>query len=352
MDRNSDSDGLDIPSEVGDGEEVPPGALVAQNREGLREEAEEFAATWSEYGLDFTPDSLARLDEVFATQQERANYLQIELDDGRTGAFAPMASMPACYFGETMIRNYEAEWVFDDDFGWALGVAGQRVVNLFGAAHDALDAQPPFVSTHDTFVTQFDIDGEPLEVDGTRTQVVSVDDGIDPDDFDDEEIETGVVERDPDAIREQMADDAGELVESWPGYDLDFSVDSLGRLDGIVEAELAGPAFDDAEIGSTDDEESIALTAYTVMAGAYFGEVFRRTTGASWAYSEENGQVVKLPAAGAYAQFNPVGIAEECIDGEDTFHGTYQTTLELVDEVEDELAERDESDDAEPGGGR
>ncbi|MFC6756515.1 hypothetical protein ACFQER_07195 [Halomicroarcula sp. GCM10025894] len=159
--ETTDDDGFRIPENATRGERVPFGALAATSRPELRENAEEFAEFWSEYELDFTPSSIPAVDELFATQQDRANYLSIDLGDGYEGAVAPMASEPACYFGEVMVRNYDAEWTFDEDFGWALQFGNGQIVNVFKTAHQALEGDPPFVMLHDTFVEDIGLDGAP-----------------------------------------------------------------------------------------------------------------------------------------------------------------------------------------------
>lgn len=183
--NSDDSESVTVPSEDTDIDQVSPGVVIADRSDELRAEAEEVTEFWDEYDLDFTPASFASLDAVFASQQANANYLQIELEDGRTGTLAPLASSPACYFGETMVRTYAATWVFDEDFGWALQFSDGTVVNLFGAIHRALDTDPPFVNLHDTLVDQFGLDGAPINPESDLVTIVSVDDGIEPDDVDD-----------------------------------------------------------------------------------------------------------------------------------------------------------------------
>lgn len=338
-DAGVDDGRLTVPGEVGDGGRVPPGALVANDRGELRDEAEELAEFWSEFDLDFTPASIPRLDELFATQQDRANYLRIELEDGRTGVMAPMASAPACYFGETLVRTYGADWTFDEDFGWALRFPGGEVVNLFKTAHQALEGEPPFVRLHDTFVEQFGLNGDAVGRDGDQADVIPVDERLDPDAFDEAALEEAAADRDPEEVIESAKGDAEDLVSGWPAYELDYSVDSLERLDDLVATEFDRPAFADAEIGSTDDEASIVLTAHTVNAGAYFGEVLRRATDATWHHSDAEGLRVAARSGEGHTLVDPIGLAENCIAGDSSFAGVYDAVCETIDLVEAELSE-------------
>ncbi len=318
------------------GDEAPPGEIFADSREELREEATDFTGFWSDHDLDFTPGSIARLDEMFATQYERANVMEIETGDGRVGRVAPIAAGAAAYFGETIVRNYDAQWLFDEDFGWALQFGNGQIVNVFGTAHRGLETGPPFVATHDTFVEEMGLDGEPIEAGGDRAGVVSVDDGqgIDLDEFDQEAIEDAAADRDAETIAEEFVDDADDFVASFPGYDLDYSGASLARVDEIVAQELSGGQFEGAEVGAMDDEASILLTAKVVEAGAYFAEVFRRTTDADWHYPEEGGPQIELPGQAADARIDPVGVAEKCVAGDGSFAGHYQAAIEVLEEVD------------------
>ncbi|MBX0286486.1 hypothetical protein EGH22_09115 [Halomicroarcula sp. F28] len=339
--ESTDDGGFRIPENATRDERVPFGALAATNRAELHENAEEFAEFWSEYELDFTPSSIPDVDAMVATQQERANYLSIDLGDGYEGAVAPMASEPAAYFGEVMVRNYDAEWTFDEDFGWALQFGNGQIVNIFKTAHQALEGDPPFVMLHDTFVEDVGLDGDLLDTDGGRAAVMDVDEGIDPDDFDDEAIAAAAGERDAEELIEDVRGDAEDHVEAWPAYEFDYSVESLERLDELVTAEFSGPAFADAEVGSTDDEASILLTAHTVNAGSYFGEVLRRELGGSWRHTETDGLQLELPVSDGAARVSPIAMAESCLAGDDTFTDRYAGVREVLDEVGEQLESGD-----------
>lgn len=321
----------------GDADHVPPGCLVGDSVADLSEVAEEYADTWQEFGpTDYSVASIRGIDEMFATQQERANWLAIDLDDGRTGGFAPMAAQPACYFGEVLVRNYDADWVLDPDYGWALGFNGGTIVNLFGTAHRALEDEPPFVRLHDTFVANYGLDGTPLEPGGELLEERRQDAGIDPDEFDDE-LERAAGERE--SGPEQMRSFAADFVDTHSEYDLDYSVDSLSAVDAVFDDTFRTDAFADAQLGSTDDEASIVLTATASEAGGYFGEVVRRTTDAEWVHRDEDGLKLEFPADEADIRVDPIATATSAIEDDESFAVSYVELLETVDALEGELDE-------------
>lgn len=323
-------------SKFGDADHVPPGCLVGESVDDLREMAEEYADTWQEFGpTDFSVASIRGIDEMFASQQERANWLGIDLEDGRTGGFAPMAAQPGCYFGEVMVRNYDAEWVLDYDYGWALGFRGETVVNLFGTVHGALDADPPFVQLHDTFVENYGLDGDALDADGERLPERRQDAGIDPEEFDEDAIQESADEQQGDA--EQMRRFAEDFAESHFEYDLDYSVESLSAVDAVFDDKFRTEAFADARIGGTDSEASILLTATASEAGGYYGEVVRRTTDAEWTHREEDGLKLEFPFEEADVRVDPVATATSAIEDGDSFAESYDDLVATIDAIEAEL---------------
>ncbi|WP_226023921.1 hypothetical protein [Halomicrobium salinisoli] len=330
---------IDDRSEFGDADHVPPGCLVGDSVDDLEEMAEDYADSWAEFGpTDYSVESIRGVDEMFATQQDRANWLTIDLDDGRTGSFAPMAAQPACYFGAVMIRHYDAEWVLDRDYGWALGFKGETIVNLFGTVHGALDGDPPFVRLHDTFVANYDLDGEFLDPDGERLEERRQDSGVDPDDIDDEELEGDAQQSAPGPA--EMAGFADDFAGRHSGYDLDYSIDSLSAVDAVFDDKFRSEEFADAELGGTDDEASIVLTAAASEAGAYFGEVLTRNTDAEW-NRRDDGLKIEFPTAEADVRVDPIATASSVIDDGDSFAASFDDLRETVDAIETELTESD-----------
>jgi hypothetical protein len=323
-------------SAFGEPDHVPPGCLVGDSVADLREMADDYAGTWEEFGpTDYSVDSIRGVDEMFASQQERANWLAIELDDGRTGGFAPMAAQPACYFGEVLIRNYDAEWVLDADYGWALAFGGETIVNLFGTAHGALDADPPFVRMHDTFVENYGLDGAPLDPGGERLAERRQSGGVDPGDFDDEALAEAAESGEPTA--EQMREFAEDFVESHADYDLDYSVESLSAVDDVFDEHFRTDEFAEATLGGTDDEASLVLTATVSEAGGYFGEVLRRHSDAEWRRREGDGLKLEFPLDEADVRIDPMATASSVVEDDGSFAASYVELTESVDAVEAEL---------------
>jgi len=323
-------------SAFGASDHVPPGCLVGDSVADLREMADDYADTWGEFGpTDYSVDSIRGVDEMFASQQERANWLAIDLDDGRTGGFAPMAAQPACYFGAVLVRNYDAEWVLDADYGWALAFGGETIVNLFGTAHGALDADPPFVRMHDTFVENYGLDGTPLDPSGERLTERRQSGGVDPEAVDDEALSEAAESEEPTA--EQMREFAADFVESHADYDLDYSVESLSVVDDVFDEHFRTDEFADARLGGTDDEASIVLTATVSEAGGYFGEVLRRHSDAEWRRREDDGLKLEFPLGEADVRIDPMATASSVVEDDGSFAASYADLTESVDAVRAEL---------------
>jgi hypothetical protein len=142
------------------------GDAVDGGPDGFRDEAAAFVDFWAEYDLDYTPASLPRLDDYIGAQQESANHVRVETDDGSEVTFAPLASSAACYYGEPLVRNYDAEWVREGG-GWAVQIRGPddaATANVFHVAHDCLEEEPKFAFTHDVLLDELGIERARLGV--------------------------------------------------------------------------------------------------------------------------------------------------------------------------------------------
>jgi hypothetical protein len=85
-----------------------------------------------------------------------------------------------------------------------------------------------------------------------------------------------------DAMMVAYAQEAVRLAAESHGMVLDFSAESVARLDTVLSAEKPGPASD--------------LEWATKLWGGYFGEVFRHQHPASWVMSVYPGGGVSMPA--------------------------------------------------------
>jgi len=85
-----------------------------------------------------------------------------------------------------------------------------------------------------------------------------------------------------DDLRATYAEAAEELVSFWTEYDLDYTPDSLDRLDALVSEEWDDDRFDDADFGSDDSFDDRVFTSVSTELGSYFGEVLVRELDAEW----------------------------------------------------------------------
>jgi len=108
--------------------------------------AERLVERVPEADLDYTPASLARLDEVLAglpADRRRGD------DEGDP---APVATVGS-YFGETLCESADAAWVETEPGHWAVVVYGDSVtVNAFAVARDAVREPPALARAYETAV--------------------------------------------------------------------------------------------------------------------------------------------------------------------------------------------------------
>jgi broad specificity phosphatase PhoE len=130
---------------------------------------------------------------------------------------------------------------------------------------------------------------------------------------------------------------AADFVDSHSGYDLDYSVESLSDVDAIFDEKFRTDQFADAELGKTDDEASIVLTATASEAGGYLGEVFRRNTDAEWQYRDGDGLKIEFPARDADIRVDPMATVASAIEDDESVAESYRELVSAVEEVESEL---------------
>lgn len=129
-----------------------------------------------------------------------------------------------------------------------------------------------------------------------------------------------------DSPRAEFVEEAVELAEFWSEYDLDVTVESLSRLDDLLEEQWGDDRFEDAEYGG-DDYDSEVFTGLVTQIGSYLGEVFVRVHGGEWVHQEGVGWTVDVPAGpgveAAGATVTVFYIAQECLTGEATVVGKH-----------------------------
>jgi hypothetical protein len=120
------------------------GDYIGGDRESFCDCAEAFVEIWD--GLDYSADSLTRLDAILESQQSQEKHLTLDLQSGKKVTFAPIATGAACYFGEVLIRNDGARWANGGE-SWCIvvdGPADTMHINAFSIAHEFLGGTPRF----------------------------------------------------------------------------------------------------------------------------------------------------------------------------------------------------------------
>jgi hypothetical protein len=311
----------------GTGGRAPRAAAVGDDPAAFREQAREFAGRHD--GLDFSPASLARLDELVADENE-PEWARIELDDGRETTVAPLATAAACYFAAVLVRAYGAEWVADEDYRWALSIepadGGEVRLNAFGIAHEGLTDVPRFAVTHDALVVELGLDGEtvadPQAEAAAAGEVADVEElqaaaAADPE----VAMAAAAAGIDAEEVIAGFREDAADLVDAWPSYDLDYSPTSLERLDALVGMELATDALADATFGSTADERDLLFTVRVMQVAGYLGEVCCRHADATW--DTEDGPAVVVEGPDGTAEVEPIRVAAEAMRDETSTAAVY-----------------------------
>lgn len=125
-----------------------------------------------------------------------------------------------------------------------------------------------------------------------------------------------------DAIREEFRPHADGFAGDWPAHDLDFSADSLGRLDAFVDDRWEASRFADAEFDG-DDDVSREFTGLVVRTGSYLGETLVRTLDADWVDDEDFGAAVRVYGDDEDAVVNVFHVAAGCLRGDSSFAETY-----------------------------
>lgn len=117
-----------------------------------------------------------------------------------------------------------------------------------------------------------------------------------------------------DGDTEPLTARARELSEAWPGYDLDFSPESLERLDRIAEEEYE-------RVTRAADVEEAAVVSESHAFASYFGEVLRRNHDAGWVTGEE--YTVAVDRSDGPVGVDAMEVAVACLATGTTFAGTY-----------------------------
>ena len=239
--------------------------------------ATELVEFWGEYDLDYTVDSLVRLDELIDEQWGPERFEDVEYggEDYDSEVYTEVVTQVGSYLGEVFVRVHGGEWVEAEEVGWTVDVpagpdasAAGAGVTVFHVAQQCLAGEATVAGKHDGLAADLDLsptagaDPEPTELGGPG-------DGGDADDVDTE-------------LTDRLRESGEDFAERWPDYELDFSADSLDRLAELIETELAGERFAEAELGDETDQASMLLTAHAVGIGGYLAAVLEAEYGAQW----------------------------------------------------------------------
>ena len=119
-------------------------------------EAEECADFWAEYDLDFTTDSLTRLDDAVAERFGEDQFVGVEPDpsgDGDARSFDRIVQSFGSYLGETLVRDCDAEWRHRDE--WVVvDSTGTDAIRPFAVTVDVFRSERAFTSA-----VELDTDG-------------------------------------------------------------------------------------------------------------------------------------------------------------------------------------------------
>ncbi|GCF13653.1 hypothetical protein Harman_15880 [Haloarcula mannanilytica] len=144
----------DADSAAGSEPNWEPGTTRAEHAET----AVEFADFWGEHGLDFSPASLSRLDDLVDAEWDDERFAETTFgsdDSFDDRAFTSVVQELGGYFGEVLVRQLGGEWTDETDHEAAVivgGPAGQFAVPVFDVAITSLRKQAVFGRSYDALL--------------------------------------------------------------------------------------------------------------------------------------------------------------------------------------------------------
>lgn len=259
------------------------------------------------YELDYSPESLTSLDSLAEDLSE----------EGAAALSRPIVA----YLGEVFVRNYDGEWRYTEEIGWLVDLEATTVHeedDLFAVPHAVnavMEGDETFASVHDQAVAGLDVDGPSLGDEPIDVPAGQAGDPVD------------------DAIRQEYRALASELVDSWAGYDLDYTRDSLSRIDELVADHYdRTPEGVDRDARLSESPPGVVPEGATLTFGtggatakiaAYVGEVFSRTYGGGWREGEVFDSMVTEVAAGEL-EIDPEQLVNAAYDGYVSFERLHE----------------------------
>ncbi len=164
-DSPADSSRTDDVTEADSTEAEDPVADDPTQGDGLRaeyaSEAEAFVSFWNEHDLDYTPDSLARLDDLVAAEWDDDRFDDAEFGSEATfddRAFTSVSRELGSYFGEVLVRELDGEWTDEttNDSVVVTGPDGPLAIPVFRVAGTSLKERPVFERSYDSLLSDID----------------------------------------------------------------------------------------------------------------------------------------------------------------------------------------------------
>lgn len=281
------------PGGVGE-EGTPP----TEGAEMLVEQASE-----NGYDLDFSPQSIETLDELVADFPDE----NVEQAAAHLGA----------YLGEVFVRTYDGMWTLHDEAGWVVelpvgdaeggGTETLAVPTVVGAV---VEGEATFSAAYDAMLEKIDDYGPDLS------------DEPYPEDEPGPTLDLPATQAASEDVVEYYKDAAAKLVAAWPEKRLNYTPESLERLDDLLEdvydleageaAESDAIVPEDVDLGVPD---GIELQAFA----GYVGEVFVRNYDAEWRQQDDQRPVIVVEGSQATAEINPVRLVAAIFGGDLSF---------------------------------
>lgn len=326
FDSVRDAVGGDDGSDAGDGMAMPGEREPSPT--AFRNSAVDAVDQWSDYGLDFSLDSLARLDSLATAQGPAIDVVREERGENAAAKRHMAYTIQAgSYLGETLARRCDGRWVQDGDT-WSVRIAeGEAAfdVDIFDIAAHSFAEEPAFGEVRDRL--------------DDRAEGNAAGDRSGPGASGGETADTttdGSEEPPPDT--DDIASHAEDLADVWEGYDLEFTPQSLARLDSLAATEWEDDRFADAEAGG-DDIESGMFTKLLKQFGSYYGEVLVREHGGRWVRSEDTIAVRVAGDAGEATVARVFEVARTSLTGPPQFAADYNAVTDAADVYAPQVAD-------------
>jgi len=128
----------------------------------------------------------------------------------------------------------------------------------------------------------------------------------------------------------KLAQDCVDYAQKNWQLDLDFSPESLNKLDKKIDQTWQKEHFQNAHLGAKD-VSSLALTSLVLKFGSYFGEILTKHFQGVWHQSDNGQWLVNIQNK---IKANVFSTAEESIKQKSKFYRIYQDAEEFLNSQE------------------